>query len=322
MANTTEDLLKQMYGANLDSQKTQLTDDYNTNVSNLDREQQLAKEATDKNIRLRKVEDQQTTMNNAEYYAAAGLSSGAKAQARLAQSNQLQADITALRTAQQATDAEAERQRSLLAKEYTSAIQKAQSENDLALANALYEEAKDADAELLTQQEKAASLMASAGDFSLYGPLYGLTEDQVAALNANYLAETGSTGTAVNTGNTGSTGSAGTSAATGSTVRNYDNGSVDAETVKKMQVFFGADADGKWGAKSTEAAGGMTADQALAYFKTFTPDSINQDIQEMKAKGISMSDQLAYLRKAQDVGLITNAQAAAMFNNHYKSTTK
>lgn len=75
---------------------------------------------------------------------------------RLSQENQLQADLTALRAQQQQTDADIERQRGLLGQEYASAIRKAQSDNDLQMAQALYGLAEKEDERLW--QERQANL--------------------------------------------------------------------------------------------------------------------------------------------------------------------
>jgi hypothetical protein len=103
--------------------------------------------------------------------------------------NQLQADLTALRAAQQESDAEIERQRGLLAKEYASAIQKAQADNDLAMAQALYEDAQRKEEQMLAKQEAGANLLAQYGDFSGVGSLYGLTPAQVAKLTQDYTTQ-------------------------------------------------------------------------------------------------------------------------------------
>ena len=100
--------------------------------------------------------------------------------------NQLQTDLTALRAQQQAVDAEVERQRTLLSQQYASAIRKAQADNDMQRAQALYAQAKEEDAALLAKQQQAASAMAGVGDYSLYAQIYGLTDEQRAALEAEY----------------------------------------------------------------------------------------------------------------------------------------
>ena len=45
-------------------------------------------------------------------------------------------------------------------------------------------------------------------------------------------------------------------------VPGYDNGDVSADKVAQIQEALGVEADGKWGPKSSEAAGGMTAEEA------------------------------------------------------------
>ena len=82
-----------------------------------------------------------------------GLNSGAIGQAALAMSNQRQSNLNTLSRARAAAQAEIQRQRSLLGKEYQSAINQALAENNYAKASALYEEAVRAE-ELLWEKEK------------------------------------------------------------------------------------------------------------------------------------------------------------------------
>lgn len=182
--STTEEMIEKMYASQLKSQKEQLDTDYKQAVLDLDAQQKKNQQTTDANLNRTAVEAQKAAVNNAELHNAYGLSSGTRAQARLAQENQLQADMTALRAAQQNADADVERQRSLLAQEYTSAIRQAQAENDLAKAEALYAAAKEEEEKLLARQEAGAKLMAgTAKDYSLLGKLYGLSDEQIAILN-------------------------------------------------------------------------------------------------------------------------------------------
>lgn len=178
-----EDQIKQMYGANLTSQKEQLKSDYEAADQALTLQKEENQKITDSNLRQTRIDAQKSAVNNEEYYAASGLTSGAKAQARLAQDNQLLSNLTTIRTAQQEADALIERQRATLAKEYESAITKAQADNDLALAKDLYEQAQKEDAQLLAKQEAAAKLMAEGGDYSLLGQMYGLSNWQTMRLS-------------------------------------------------------------------------------------------------------------------------------------------
>lgn len=181
--STVEEKIAQMYDSQLKSQKEQLDTDYKQAILDLDAQQKKNQQTTDANLNRTAVEAQKAAVNNAELHNAYGLSSGTRAQARLAQENQLQADMTALRAAQQNADADVERQRSLLAQAYSSEIRKAQAENDLAKAEALYAAAKEEEDRLLAKQEAGGKLMAEvAGDYSLLGKLYGLSEEEIAAL--------------------------------------------------------------------------------------------------------------------------------------------
>lgn len=188
MASTNEELIKQMYGANLESQKQQLAQNYNTGNSALDETKQQNQKAADANLNRTAVEAQKQAMSDAELNNAYGLSSGAAAQVRLARDNQTAANMTAIRTAQQEADAQIERERALLSQEYTSAIQKAQADNDLALAQALYENAQAEEEKLLAKKESAANAMAGVGDYSLFGQLYGLSDEQTAKLTSAFRA--------------------------------------------------------------------------------------------------------------------------------------
>lgn len=183
---TSDELLKQMYDSNLASQKAALQSDYDAALADLDAQKAAAQKQTEHNVRLTKTEADRSAVNAAEYYEAAGLSSGAKAQARVAQDNQLLADLTAIRAAQQQGDIDIERQRGLLGQQFAAAIRQAQAENDMAKAQALYEQAKEAEANLLAQQKEAANAMASIGNFDLYAQLYGLTPEQKGALVQNF----------------------------------------------------------------------------------------------------------------------------------------
>lgn len=178
-----EEYINKMYDSKLKSQKEQLSQSYNQAISDLDTAKQQNQQQTDKNLNATAVEAQRAQKNYNEVQNAYGLTSGAMAQARLAQDNQLQADLTTIRAAQQTADAGIEQERALLAQQFTSAIAQAQAENDLARAQALYQEAKDADAQLLAKQEAASQLMAGVGDYSLLGQVYGLTPEQIAKLS-------------------------------------------------------------------------------------------------------------------------------------------
>lgn len=185
MAVNNEEYINKMYDSSLSSQKEALKQNYAQGTTDLEREQQKQQKATDANLTRTYVEANKAAKNYNEVQNAYGLTSGAMAQARLAQDNQLQGDLTAIRAAQQSVDADIERQRTLLSQQYASAIAKAQADNDFQRAQALYKAAKDDEDRLLQQQKEAGNLMASVGDYSILANLYGLTPEQLALLSGN-----------------------------------------------------------------------------------------------------------------------------------------
>lgn len=178
--------INKMYDGSLESQKQTLASGYENNVSNIDASMEKQQKATDANLNRTYVEAAKAAKNYGEVQNAYGLTSGAMAQARLAQDNQLQADLTALRAAQTDSDAQFERQRNLLAKEYSAAIAKAQADNDYQRAQALYNAAKADEDQLMQMQKEAGNLMAGVGDYSILAKLYGLTDEQLALLKAKH----------------------------------------------------------------------------------------------------------------------------------------
>ena len=182
MATATKEYITQMYDENYNAQKAQLDQNYQQGVSDLEQQQQKAQKQTDANLNRTYVESQKAAKNYGEVQNAYGLTSGAMAQAKLAQNNQLQSDLTAIRAAQQNVDADVEREKGLLSQQYAAAIAKARAENNMEMAQALYQQAKEDDAALLQRQKEAATLLAGVGDYSLLAQLYGLTDAQLRKL--------------------------------------------------------------------------------------------------------------------------------------------
>lgn len=179
----SDEYINKMYDANLGSQKQTLEMNYNQNVANLDQAQKNARAQTDTNLNRTYVEANKAAKNYGEVQNAYGLSSGAMAQAKLARDNQLNADLTALRGVQMNADAEIDRNRALLAQQYQSEIAKAQADNDMARAEALYKDASTKEERLLEYQKAIADIFADKKkDYSYYQKLYGLTEEQMAQL--------------------------------------------------------------------------------------------------------------------------------------------
>lgn len=191
-ANSQEELIRKMYESNLASNKSQLESDYNQNLSNLGAEESKLGQIYYEQQRQAQAESDRNRQAFQEYANARGLNSGTGGQAELARSNQLSANLNALRQSEAEKRSEVERQRQLLGQQYQQAIQKAQADNDLNLAKALYEEAvrvdesitsaaqADADRALQifnmlnnTALSAAGAYASNNGDMSLYEKLLG-----------------------------------------------------------------------------------------------------------------------------------------------------
>lgn len=189
-ANSQEELIRKMYESNLDSNKSKLESDYNQNLSDLGAEESKLGQIYYEQQRQAQAESDRNRQAFQEYANARGLNSGTGGQAELARSNQLSANLNALRQSEAEKRAEVERQRQLLGQQYQQAIQKAQADNDLNLAKALYEEAvrvdesinsaaqADADRALQifnmlnnTALSAAGAYASKSGDMSLYEKL-------------------------------------------------------------------------------------------------------------------------------------------------------
>lgn len=189
-ANSQEELIRKMYESNLASNKSQLESDYNQNLSDLGAEESKLGQIYYEQQRQAQAESDRNRQAFQEYANARGLNSGTGGQAELAQNNQLSANLNALRQSEAEKRAEVERQRQLLGQQYQQAIQKAQADNDLNLAKALYEEAvrvdesinsaaqADADRALQifnmlnnTALSTAGAYASKSGDMSLYEKL-------------------------------------------------------------------------------------------------------------------------------------------------------
>ena len=212
------DYIRQMYEQQLAANKAQLENDYNQNVSNLDSEASKIGANYYEQRRQTQANADRSQASYNEMANASGLNSGTGGQAALSRSNQLQSDLTALGNAEAQNRAEIERQRTLLGQQYQNAIQKAQAENNMELAQRLYQEAVRVDESIIDASkndsnraldilnmmlnqvgserdhasqdaQKAADLAAAAGKYGLYGKLYGLSDDVISRLEEIYNKE-------------------------------------------------------------------------------------------------------------------------------------
>ena len=103
--------------------------------------------------------------------------------------NQLRGDLTAISQAGNAEAAELAARRQALARDLAAQLEQVQAESDYEEAMALYQLSREQDSQQAQTQKAMAALLAQAGDFSLYGALYGLTQEQIRRLEEHYRAQ-------------------------------------------------------------------------------------------------------------------------------------
>lgn len=156
--SSLEDYLKEIYAANLESQKAQLEAAYQQNLAELEESLRKSDDSYTEQKRQTTGTAEQQAANWREVANAMGLNSGAFGQGSLALSNQLQSNLNTLNNAQATAQADIEQQRALLGQQYQLAILEAQANNDFELANALYNEAVRQDEALREQEQFNAQL--------------------------------------------------------------------------------------------------------------------------------------------------------------------
>ena len=175
-----EKLLEEAAGKKLAGKKKQLQSSYDQSLADLaELEQGAAQQAREAATR-RTVEAKQDRAAWNEIQTAQGLTSGAQSQALLAMDNQLRGDLTAIANTRDSATAELARKRQALARDLAQQLEQAQLESDYEQIMERYQLRKDQDSQAAQNQKAMAALLAQAGDFSLYGALYGLTPDPAA----------------------------------------------------------------------------------------------------------------------------------------------
>ena len=184
-----EKLLEEDAGKKLAGKKKQLQSSYDQSFADLaELEQGAAQQAREAATR-RTVEAKQDRAAWNEIQTAQGLTSGAQSQALLAMDNQLRGDLTAIANTRDSATAELARKRQALARDLAQQLEQAQLESDYEQLMERYQLLKDQDSQAAQNQKAMAALLAQAGDFSLYGALYGLTPEQIRRLEAHYAAQ-------------------------------------------------------------------------------------------------------------------------------------
>ena len=271
------DYLKELYAKKVAAELAALKSAYEQNTATLDASR--AQIAPVYDIARNSAANQNALSRGAfqEMAVANGLNTGTTGQAALAQDVVLQQNLSQIDREQAEKTAAIDLQRSQLDTEYRNAIAKAEATGDAELANALYEE-------YVRQQNLYAKYGGQTGGFSSGGsggstvvkPTLTASQVQSALKNGivtddvisafDYYYGQGAYDSLYGTGKLTSGGSSG-GGSTGKKKGSYSNGSLTNEQVKQLQKYYGVSQDGKWGANSKKAAGGLTADQAWAKYQ-------------------------------------------------------
>lgn len=286
------DYLKELYAKKVAAELAALKSAYEKNTATLDASR--AQIAPVYDIARNSAANQNALSRGAfqEMAVANGLNTGTTGQAALAQDVVLQQNLSQIDREQAEKTAAIDLQRSQLDTEYRNAIAKAEATGDAELANALYEE-------YVRQQNLYAKYGGQTGGSSSGGfggstvvkPTLTASQVQSALKNGivtddvisafDYYYGQGAYDSLYGTGKL----TAGTPKKDSPSLKkgSYSNGSLTNEQVKQLQKYYGVSQDGKWGANSKKAAGGLTADQAWAKYQGGSSGSKYENVGNLAA---------------------------------------
>lgn len=275
------DYLKELYAKKVAAELAALKSAYEQNTATLDASR--AQIAPVYDIARNSAANQNALSRGAfqEMAVANGLNTGTTGQAALAQDVVLQQNLSQIDREQAEKTAAIDLQRSQLDTEYRNAIAKAEATGDAELANALYEEyVRQQNLYAKYGGQTGGSGSGSSGGSTVVKPTLTASQVQSALKNGivtddvisafDYYYGQGAYDSLYGTGKlrAGTTGAAKTGSKTSNSKKgSYSNGKLTNEQVKQLQKHYGVTADGKWGANSKKAAGGLTADQAWAKYQ-------------------------------------------------------
>lgn len=271
------DYLKELYAKKVAAELAALKSAYEQNTATLDASR--AQIAPVYDIARNSAANQNALSRGAfqEMAVANGLNTGTTGQAALAQDVVLQQNLSQIDREQAEKTAALDLQRSQLDTEYRNAIAKAEATGDAELANALYEEyVRQQNLYAKYGGQTGGSGSGNSGGSTVVKPTLTASQVQSALKNGivtddvisafDYYYGQGAYDSLYGTGKL----TAGKSSGGGSTGKkkgSYSNGSLTNQQVKQLQKYYGVSQDGKWGANSKKAAGGLTADQAWAKYQ-------------------------------------------------------
>ena len=271
------DYLKELYAKKVAAELAALKSAYEQNTATLDASR--AQIAPVYDIARNSAANQNALSRGAfqEMAVANGLNTGTTGQAALAQDVVLQQNLSQIDREQAEKTAAIDLQRSQLDTEYRNAIAKAEATGDAELANALYEEyVRQQNLYAKYGGQTGGSGSGSSGGSTVVKPTLTASQVQSALKNGivtddvisafDYYYGQGAYDSLYGAGKL-TAGKPSGSDSTGKKKGSYSNGSLTNQQVKQLQKYYGVSQDGKWGANSKKAAGGLTADQAWAKYQ-------------------------------------------------------
>ena len=270
------DYLKELYAKKVAAELAALKSAYEQNTATLDASR--AQIAPVYDIARNSAANQNALSRGAfqEMAVANGLNTGTTGQAALAQDVVLQQNLSQIDREQAEKTAAIDLQRSQLDTEYRNAIAKAEATGDAELANALYEEyVRQQNLYAKYGAQTGGSGSGSSGGSTVVKPTLTASQVQSALKNGivtddvisafDYYYGQGAYDSLYGTGRL--TAGSPTKNSPSPKKGSYSNGSLTNEQVKQLQKYYGVSQDGKWGANSKKAAGGLTADEAWAKYQ-------------------------------------------------------
>lgn len=283
--------LKELYAQKVAAELAALKSAYEKNTSTLDASR--AQIAPVYDIARNSVANQNALSRGAfqEMAVANGLNTGTTGQAALAQDVVLQQNLSQIDREQAEKTAAIDLQRSQLDTEYRNAIAKAEATGDAELANALYEEyVRQQNLYAKYGGQTGGSASGGSGTAAVVKPNLTASQVQSALKNGivtddvisafDYYYGQGAYDSLYGTGKL----TAGTPTKDSPSPKkgSYSNGSLTNQQVKQLQKYYGVSQDGKWGANSKKAAGGLTADQAWAKYSKGQKSGYSMGYDELK----------------------------------------
>lgn len=204
-----------------------------------------------------------------EYAAARGLNTGTSGQAQIAQNAALQSGLTNIGVSEAQALSDNDLAIRQLTIEYNNAINEAKAAGDLARAQALYQEfvrqmnQRDQNAQFQQSTQAAAQSEARQYAYKLAMAMIesGILPDTTTLSQAGILLSDAQAMVALTQAQM-ATAAPYASPSSGGGGGGYDNQGLTSAQVRELQNYYGASADGLWGAASSEKAGGLSASEA------------------------------------------------------------